>query len=149
MDEAIEAGSGRTPAHLWIVGVVSLLWNAFGATDYTMTMTRNAAYLSAVSPAQMAYFDRFPAWAVALWALGVWGALVGSVLLLLRKRLAVASFALSLLGLAGSTVYQFVVAPAPADMRGPAMVIMNLVIWAVAIGLLLYARAMQARGVLR
>jgi len=151
MDEAIEAtgASRHTPLHLWIVGVVSLLWNAFGATDYTMTMTHNAVYLQSAGAAQLAYVASFPAWAVALWALGVWGALIGSVLLLLRRRLAVAAFGLSLLGLAGSTLYQFVIAPAPAEMHGPAMIVMNLVIWAVAIGLLVYARAMRTRGVLR
>ena len=73
MDEAIESAPRHTPAHLWIVGIVSLLWNAFGATDYTMTMSHNAAYLSAASAAQLAYVASFPAWAVALWALGVWG----------------------------------------------------------------------------
>lgn len=149
-ETGIEAApTNRTPVHLWIVGIVSLLWNAFGATDYTMTMTRNATYLAAVTPAQTAYFDSFPAWEVALWALGVWGALAGSVLLLMRRRIAVAAFAVSLFGLAGSTLYQFVIAPPPEALRGPTMIVMNLVIWAVAIALLVYARAMRARGMLR
>lgn len=26
-----------TPWHLWVVGVVAVLWNAFGCWDYTMT----------------------------------------------------------------------------------------------------------------
>ncbi|GAC1572238.1 MAG: hypothetical protein NVS3B5_00970 [Sphingomicrobium sp.] len=114
-----------------------------------MTMTRNAAYLKSASAAQMAYFGSFPAWAIALWALGVWGALAGSVLLLARSRLAVIAFVMSLAGLAGSTLYQFVVHPVPADMRGPTMLVLNLIIWAAAIGLLLYARSMRQRGVLR
>ena len=71
-------------------------------------------------------------------AVGAWrvGALIGSVLLLLRRKLAVTAFGLSLAGLAGSTLYQFVIAPAPAEMHGTGMIVMNLVIWAVAIGLL-------------
>ena len=149
MEEIIETSRLRTPLHLWIVGILSLLWNAFGAMDYTMTMTRNAAYLKSASAAQMAYFGSFPAWAIALWALGVWGALAGSVLLLARSRLAVIAFVVSLAGLAGSTLYQFAVHPVPADMRGPAMLVLNLIIWAAAIGLLLYARSMRQRGVLR
>jgi hypothetical protein len=40
------------------------------------------------------------------WALGVWGALAGSMLLLLRSRRAVTAFAASLVGLAVSTGYQ-------------------------------------------
>lgn len=152
MDDAVEAATvptGRTPAHLWIVGIVSLLWNAFGATDYTMTMTRNAAWLKSMSAAQMSGIDAFPAWATGLWALGAWGALAGSVLLLVRSRHAVTAFIVSLVGLAGSALYQFVVSPAPEEFHGTAMIVMNLVIWTVAIGLLLYARAMRTRGVLR
>ena len=37
--------STRAPAHLWIVGILSLLWTSFGAYDYTMSNMRSAAYL--------------------------------------------------------------------------------------------------------
>ncbi len=50
----------KTPLHLWIVGVLSLLWNAFGAYDHVMTQFRNAQYLSVFTPEQMAYFDNAP-----------------------------------------------------------------------------------------
>src|SRR3546814_7159427 len=35
----------KTPWHLWVVGVLSLLWNAVGAFDYTMTKLNDADYL--------------------------------------------------------------------------------------------------------
>ena len=94
------------PWHLWAVGVVSLLWNAFGCFDYTMMQTRNEAYLAAFTAEQRAYFESFPAWMEAFWALGVWGALAGSIALLFASRHAVMLFALSLLGLLVSTVWQ-------------------------------------------
>ncbi len=98
----------KTPVHLWIVGGLSLLWNCFGGYDYVMTQTSNAAYLAKCStPEQRAFFDSFPLWMEATWALGVWGALAGSVLLLLRSRHAVTAFAVSLAGLALSTLWQF------------------------------------------
>ena len=31
--------SGATPKHLWVVGILSLLWNCFGAYAYTMSHT--------------------------------------------------------------------------------------------------------------
>ncbi len=51
-----------TPLHLWIVGALSLLWNAVGAFDYLMTQTRNQAYMSDFTPEQLEYFYGFPAW---------------------------------------------------------------------------------------
>src|SRR3546814_16425474 len=75
----------KTPVHLWAVGVLSLLWNAVGAFDYMMTKLGNADYLSAFTPEQIAYFQGFPLWANIGWAFGVWGSVLGSILLLARK----------------------------------------------------------------
>lgn len=138
-----------TPLHLWAVGVLSLLWNCIGAYDYTMTQTHNAAYLAKVPGEVMAYVTSVPAWFTAFWAIGVWGALLGSVMLLLRNRLAVPVFAASLLGLAVTQLYEHFIDPAPAEMRGGMMLGIVVMIWAIAIALLLYARAMARQGVLR
>lgn len=140
---------GRTPWHVWAVGLLSLAWNAIGGIDYTMTQTHNAAYLAAASPAQLAWFAGFPAWEVAAWALGVWGAIAGSVLLLARSRHAVAVFAVSLAGLALSSLYQWFLNPPPGETQSGGMLALDLAIWAIAIGLLWYAQRMKARGVLR
>ena len=142
-------GTVRTPMHLWIVGALATLWNGFGCFDYLMTQTRNAQYLANFTDPQRIYFESFPLWVEAAWALGVWGGLVGSLLLLARSRHAVTAFAVSLAGLAVSTFYQYVLSSPPADMNSGGMIAMNLVIWAVAIGLLLYALRMRRQGVLR
>src|SRR5687768_11459272 len=82
----------RTPLHLWIVGVIALLWNAFGCLDYILTQTNNADYLAQFTNEQRAYMESFPMWNEAAWAVGVWAALLGSLLLLLRSRWAVTAF---------------------------------------------------------
>ena len=142
-------GSAKAPVHLWIVGALATLWNAFGAFDYVMTQTRNEAYLANFTDPQRIYFESFPVWMEATWAVGVWGGLVGALLLLARSRHAVTAFALSLAGLAISTVYQYGLASPPEDMMTGGMIAMNLAIWAVAIGLLWYAMRMRRAGVLR
>ena len=139
----------KTPVHLWAVAIVSTLWNSFGAVDYTMTQMNNEAYLSGFTEAQRAYFTAFPAWAEAFWALGVWGALLGSLLLLARSRHAVTGFAVSLLGLLGSSIYQFVVVGAEQRaLFGTFAMVITAIIWLIAIALFAYARRMKARGLL-
>ena len=140
----------RTPWHLWLVGVVSLLWNAVGAYDYTMTNLRNQAYLDSMGyPAEgIAYLDAFPIWAHSGWALGVWGAVIGSVLLLMRSRFTVWSFALSIVGIALTTLHE-----AGADMP-PELAELQpgwfpILLWSIAVFLLVYAISMQRKGVLR
>lgn len=142
-----------TPWHLWVVGVVSLLWNCFGAVDYTMSQTRNEAYLSAVTEGMgitaaemIAFIDSFPVWMHAFWALGVWGALLGSVLLLMRSRHAVWAFGASLAGLAVTQIYQ---AMTPKPEWADAATGMTIMIWSVATFLLIYAVSMRNKGVLR
>ena len=143
---AVEARATPTPIHFWVVGVASLLWNAFGAYDFLMTNIRNPAHLAQFPPEMIQQIDAFPAWAVVAWGCGTWGALAGSLLMLFRSRFAVHAFAVSLAGLALVTGYQ--VAAGAYGVTG-GMAVMNLVIWAVAAALLVYAVKMRRRGVLR
>jgi len=138
----------RTPRHLWIVGVLALVWNAFGCTDFSMTVTRNPEWLAPLSPEMIDWLDAAPSWTIVTWALGVWGGLAGSLLLLLRSRWAVAAFTISLLGLAVNQIYPFV-SETPAMLTSPASIGITLVIWAVALFLLWYAVRLRNSGVLR
>jgi hypothetical protein len=147
MSAATLEGRPKTPVHLWIVGILSLLWGLVGVFDYLATEMRLDFYMSQFSEEQLAYFYGFPAWMVAAWAFGVWGGFAGSVGLLLRRRWAVWAFALSLAGLAVSTIYSFGFSDGAGIMEQTG-VILTVVIWILAIALLLYARAMAKRGVL-
>ncbi|HSN55286.1 MAG TPA: hypothetical protein VLT32_11470 [Candidatus Sulfomarinibacteraceae bacterium] len=144
------AGEARpkTPVHLWIVGVLALLWNAMGAFDYLATQLELEFYMSQFTPEQLAYFYGFPAWAVAGWAFGVWGAFAGSLGLLLRKKWSVWAFAASLAGMLVSSIYTLGLTDG-AQIMGTTGMIFTGVIWVVAILLLVYARAQANRGVLR
>jgi hypothetical protein len=147
-----EAQAGKAPVHLWIVGVVSLLWNAFGAYDYFMTRTRNTDYLgsSGLDPKVMlAYIDSFPIYASIGWALGVWGGLAGGLLLLMRSRWATAAFALSLIGALLGLGWQILNPGGPAEMHEGAGGVIPYVIIAVCVLFLIYARAMEKKGLLR
>lgn len=141
--------STARPWHLWVVGVLSLLWNCGGVIDYTMSKTRNADYLTSFSPEALAWFDGFPIWMNIAWALGVWGALAGSILLLLRSRWAVHAFAVSLAGLVVGTIYQFGVSDMPESLKTPGNWAFTAALWVVSILLLYYAARMRGRGELR
>ncbi len=145
--QATVGTAGKTPVHLWIVAVLSLLWNLMGAFDYLASQFKIESYMSQFSEAQLTFFYGFPSWAVAGWALGVWGAFVGSIALLLRKKWAVWAFAVSLFGLFVNTIYTFGLSNG-AEIMGTGGVIFSILIWAVAIFLLLYSRAMANRSVL-
>ncbi len=142
-------GSAYRPGPVyWIIAVAAVLWNGFGCLDFTMTASRNPAYLAQVPPEVIDWLDSAPTWTLLPWALGVGAGLLGALLLLARSRLAVGAFAASLAGLAVSQVWQ-VFSDRPASMTTPGMIGMTLLIWAVALGLLWYAWQQRRRGVLR
>ncbi len=140
----------KTPWHLWLVGIVSLLWNAIGAYDYTMTNLRDQAYLDSMGyPAEgIAYLEAFPVWAHSGWALGVWGAIIGSVLLLLRNRFAILAFGLSLIGIALTSLYE-AMTELPPELAAVQPAWFPIVLWSIAVFLLIYAISMRQKGVLR
>jgi hypothetical protein len=140
-------GRARTPVHLWIVAVLSLLWNLMGAFDYLATQTQMESYMSKFTQEQLDYFYSIPAWAVSGWAIAVWSSVVGSVGLLLRKRWAEWAFCLSLVGMAVSTIHSFFLSNGLEIMGGGA-VLFSIVIWVVAIFLYVYSRNQAKAGVL-
>lgn len=142
--------AARAPVHLWFVGILSLLWNCFGAYDYTMTELGNETYLASVGfgEEEMAYLATMPVWAIAAWAVGVWVSLLGSILLLLRSRHAATTFLVALAGALVSFAYQFTSNP-PASLTTGAAAAMPYVILALIVAQWYYARRMIAAGVLR
>lgn len=150
MDNAVQS---RTPAHLWIVGVLATLWNCIGAYDYVMTHIRDMDYLSSMPGVDanelLAWIDGFPIWARFGWGLGVWAGLAGSLLLLARSRHALWAFGLSLVGIVLGIGYQLTAAPPLAGADQGIHVVMPFAIIVIGVALLLYSRAMRKKGVLR
>lgn len=138
-------GRAPAPVHLWLVGLLTLLFNAMGIVSYLTTKLGMLAEMG-LTPSQIAFMESYPAWVSAFWALGVWGAFAGSVLILLRSKWAVAAMVAALAGLAVVTFYHYAMIEVPADMQSPGL---DLAIWGVTLFLLVYARRMTAAGVLR
>jgi hypothetical protein len=138
----------KRPLHLWIVAVLSLLWNAMGAFDYLMTQTRNAAYMEKFTPEQLEFYYGFPAWVESSWAIAVWGALVGSILLLLARRLSEWVFLVSLVAMVLTTIHNFFLSNGLEIMGGASSLIFTAFIFVISVALYLYARAMGKNGVL-
>lgn len=139
---------GSTPVHLWIVGILALLWNAIGAFDYLATQFRLDFYMAQFNEAQLAYFYEYPSWAVAGWAFGVWGAFVGSIGLLLRCKWALWAFVVSIAGMVISSIYGFALSNG-AEIMGSGGVIFMGIIWVIAFLLVFYAWRQTKTGVLR
>jgi hypothetical protein len=138
-----------TPLHLWLVAGLGLIWNGFGAWDYLMSKLHGETYYHqmGMTDSQIAYMNAYPLWMLIVWPIGVWGAVLGTILLLLRKRAAAPVFLVSLVAFLISLVYSYLLSDG-ASVAGNTGYVQILVL----VGCLFfagYSRAMARRGVLR
>ena len=148
MSETAEAETTTTPWHLWVIGVVSLLWNAMGAFDYVMTETRNEAYMSSFTAEQLSFFYAIPTWAIATWAIAVWGGVLGSLLLLLKRRHAKWVFLASLIAMVITAFQNYVLSNGLEAMGDAFSIVFTALIFLISVALVLYARSMAKRELL-
>jgi hypothetical protein len=150
MTATAEAPRTSAPWHYWVVTVVAILWNAFAAYDYFMNKTGGDAYMkkAGMTDAQIAHMHAFPVWMTADWAIGVWGGLLGALLLLARTRYAFHVFVASLAAFVVMLVYTYVLSDG-AKVMGQQGMIFNMIILAGCLFFVWYSRLMTKRGVLR
>ena len=140
----------KAPWHMWLIGVFALLFNSIGVFDFVMSMVLGAEYQASagMTPAQIAHYQEMPPWMTVVWAVGVFGAFLASILLLLRKKLALPVFVVSLAAFIVSLLYTYVLTGGGAVM-GQQMAITSAVIAGLLVFFSWYARFMTARGVFR
>ena len=145
-DVAIEQPvAGKTPWHLWVVGVLSLLWNASGA--YVIMSAQSGAAMD-MDANEIAYYAAQAPWFVALVDVAVVAPALAAVALLLRSRWAVHLYALSIGAIVVTAAYDIAQGTALL-LNDQGWLILECVTVCLAILQLVYAMAMRKRGVLR
>ena len=149
MNDTRVASGGHAPWHLWLVGVLMVVWNAGSCASHVMTLTQNAAYFRAagITPEMGAYLAAVPAWYVVAWTIAVWGGLVASVGLLMRKSWTVWWFAASQLAMIINSVWTLL--NPDAKVLGRIGSISAIVLIILGACLVLYSMRLKERGVLR
>ena len=147
----INVTTAKTPWHVWLVGALGVLWNGYGAYDYSMSQTQGETYLRAagMNDAQIAYFQALPTWMTGVWAIGVWAGVLGAILLLARSRFALHAFLASLAGLVVSLVHTYGLAGAASRAAGAQTPLLSAVLLAGCLFFIWYTAKVTKQGVLR
>jgi len=149
MSESQTNNPVKAPWHLWVVGIVGLLWSAMGAMDYVMTKMENEEYMAAFTPEQLEFFYGFPIWVNAAWAIAVWGGVIGTILLLLRKSSAVWVLLVSFLAMVVTAFQNYGLSNGMEVVGDMFSLVFTALIFLVGLGLYLYSKAMHSKGVLK
>lgn len=133
----------------YVIGVLFLLWNMMGCGFYIMDVTAtDAQYADAYSAEMAAVRHLYPVWAMAAYAIAVWGGLLAALLLLLRRRLSVTLFTVSLVASALCFIPNFVV----SDLReagGELFWLMPAIVIVIALVQVWFSGRARAQGFLR
>lgn len=92
----------------WIIAVIALLWNLMGVSRYLMQAYNVESFRDQFNADQLALIDGTPAWATAVFAIAVFSGLLGAILLLMKRRLAVPLLGLSLICVLVQMIYSWV-----------------------------------------
>ena len=135
----------RSPTHLWVVAILTLLWNGSGA--YTIVMAQ-AGRLSDVDANEAAYYAAQPSWFVIATDIALLLPLAAAVALLLRSRNAAWLFALSLIVFVVNNVYDIAAGTSLAVVdRG--WLVTTVLIAVISVLQFVYAWVMKQRVVLQ
>ncbi len=137
--------TNKPKALYWIIAVIALIWNAMGVMAYLARayMTDDAKAL--LPEAQRELYENVPAWATAAFAIAVFGGLLGSIALIIKKKWAVPLFLISLLGIIVQMVYNFFLSN-NMEVYGPGGYIMPIVVIIIGIFLYMYSKKAKSNG---
>lgn len=136
------ANTRKVPISFWVVAGFGVVWNGFAVLAYWLTATHDQQTMAQTPPEMAIALAHTPSWAIAAWGLATVAALAGSLLLVLRRKLAVPAFVASLAGLLVLTIYQIA-----SNM--PMSLLQVVMIWLVALFLLRFSNSEADKGLLR
>ena len=139
------AAPTRTPWHVWMVGILSLLWNASGGWVFVQAQSGAPMDMDAT---EIAYYAAQEAWFVVVTDVAFGAAILAAVALLLRSRWAVHLYGLSLAAIVVTSAYDIAQGTALL-LKDQGWLILDIVTTGLAILQLCYAVAMRTRRVLR
>lgn len=139
------SNQSKPPIWFWIVSAVAVLWNLMGVKAYLDQVYPSGGALDEIANAAKDLVDPTPAWVTAAFAIAVFGGTIGSILLLLRKSLALTMLTVSLLAVIAQMSYNLFLTDTPTD-SGPGGMAMVIMIIGFAVGLVFFAKKSKASG---
>jgi|TARA_B110000495_G_scaffold188251_1_gene188327 hypothetical protein len=98
-----------------------------------------------LTEAKKVLYDNVPIWVTAAFAIAVFGGVLASITLLMRKQIAKTLFLVSLIGMLAQMVYNFFISGAIDD-YGPAEIIMSTMVIVIGVYLYLFSKKSIING---
>jgi CHASE2 domain-containing sensor protein len=130
----------RKPSNLfWVISSIALVWNLMGVFNYLDQAFMTDKILETLPKEQQILYQDVPAWVTAAFAIAVFSGTLGSLLLLLKKKIATTFFIISFLGIVGQMSYGLLI-DQNSDSYGPMGIALPIIIIAFGGYLIWYSR---------
>tara|TARA_R110000787_G_scaffold32138_4_gene84920 strand:+ start:131 stop:565 length:435 start_codon:yes stop_codon:yes gene_type:complete len=129
----------------WVISILAFLWNIMGVLNYLAQAFMTPESLALLSKEEQVMFPEVPAYVTAAFAIAVFGGVLGSLLLLMRKKLSKILFVISFLGIAVQMTYGFMTAE-NYDSYGPGGIYMPIFIIVLGAFLIWYSGKAHSNG---
>jgi hypothetical protein len=134
------------PRRLTWIGVILLLWSLAGVAAFVSQFSMSAETIAALPPAQRDLWNHMPMWDWIAYGVATLPAVGAAICLLMRNKLAVPLYLISIIGIILQFSYPFLIAKAFTSLAMAAFPIFILVMAVVQWGL---ARHWRAKGYLK
>jgi len=129
----------------WIISALALLWNLSGLMTFFMEVFITPDALAALSDAERAMYETTPTWTKVVFAIATFGGTLGCIFLLMKKKLAVQLFIISLAAVIIQMAYYLLFTKA-MEVYGSASLIMPSAVIAIGALLVWYSKSTRIKG---
>jgi len=128
-----------------VIAIMAIIWNLLGVGAYLKKAYTTDETIMLLPEAERALYLNIPAWYTAAFAIAVFAGFVGSILLLMNKKIASNLLTLSLLGVFVQMYFHFFLSNA-MDVYGLGSAVMPVLVIVIAVFLVWHVRNLQAMG---
>ena len=137
--------TSKTATSFWVISIIALIWNIMGLIAFFGDIFISQEALAALPDAQRELYESTPSWLRIFYGIAVFGGTLGCIALLIKKSFAIPLFIISLIAIVIQMGFSFFMTNA-VEVNGIISIIMPIIVIAIAIFLLWYARHSKAKG---
>ncbi len=135
----------KPPKSFWVIGIVALLWNLMGVSQFFMATFMLDTMIEKLPEVQADMYRAIPMWYTVIFAIAIFSGLLGCITMLLRKKITIALFGISLLAVLVAQGY-WILGTDVMEVMGITSVIMPLIVIVISIFLYFYNKGAAKNG---
>lgn len=135
----------KPPKSFWVIAVLALLWNLMGVVQFFLATFMLETMTETLPENQANLYSNIPTWYTIIFAIAVFAGLLGCITMLLRRKITVALFGISLLAVLVAQGY-WILGTDVLEVIGKTSVIMPLIVIAISIFLYFYSKGASKHG---